>query len=230
MVKLASLAKEFYSGGGSPEEWNILQGEDLPLGIRGVYFDASRCASKLPSFVEATLKEGRFIEYECFDDSWSSQGKAVVMISSMSSVSSRGLKFTGRHLGASDQYYEYWMECTSKVDKCKYHLCVSDASRCKEHKKEASDIVHVANWRVLTAAEIWSESRYAWEGLEKVIHEAIETRKKQDPEDEGEAPGKDKGQASGIEAFPGKRPKVPPPLPPPSSPPSFDGGETPKGY
>ena len=115
----AALAAR-YDRGGHGEQWLGLQ-ESKPLGAKhGIWFAASRSgAVGADAVLEAlgtdpSAATNWLFEYDAYDDASKPLGTAVVCLTRVCSPPSDprrrspGLWFRGRHLAASDSYYERW--------------------------------------------------------------------------------------------------------------------------
>ena len=95
------------------------------------------------------FERGRYVEYQCYDDGWREQGKAVVILESWEDQSA-GL-FTGRHALASDDYYAWYMENQVKDDVV-YHLCEGSSRACRKKlvRGDRRVLIHIDRWRMLS--------------------------------------------------------------------------------
>eukprot|EP00438_Fugacium_kawagutii_P034020 Skav221004 [mRNA] locus=scaffold1846:71194:78195:+ [translate_table: standard] len=84
-------------------------------------------AGQAPQVARDILETNRVLEYECYDDTFRSQGRAVVTLKEREDPQ-QGL-FLGEHGPCSDEYYEYFVEHTMKRDGGLYHICEGPAQR-----------------------------------------------------------------------------------------------------
>ena len=104
------------------------------------------------SLARDLFEEERILEYECYDNSWHGQGRAVITLKSWEDAEA-GL-FTGSHGPSSDGYYGWYAEHQMGLENGLYHLCDCDAAQCRARKKrgDGRELVHVDTWRLLTPA------------------------------------------------------------------------------
>ena len=98
------------------------------------------------------LESGRYLEYECYDDSKKSQGRAIIMLEKWEDKEA-GL-FLGSHLKASDEYYEWYASQKLKAGECVYHMCDRSVLRCTVNlpRRDRREVVHMDRWRLLVPA------------------------------------------------------------------------------
>eukprot|EP00438_Fugacium_kawagutii_P022919 Skav229978 [mRNA] locus=scaffold372:377191:382604:+ [translate_table: standard] len=108
-------------------------------------------AGRAPQVAREVLETGRVLEYECYDDAFRPQGRAVVTLREWEEAD-RGL-FLGTH-GPSSDGYKYFVDSQMGKDGGLYHICEGPASKCKVRKRRGDNrvLIHIDKWRMLTPA------------------------------------------------------------------------------
>ena len=96
------------------------------------------------------MQSGRYIEYDCYDNSWNQQGRGAIKLGSWLEFN-QGL-FTGEHGPSSDGYYEWFVSESMGKDDGAYHICSGPASRCRVRlpRGDRRQLIHIDRWRMLT--------------------------------------------------------------------------------
>ena len=96
------------------------------------------------------MQTGRYVEYDCYDNSWNQQGRGAIKLGSWLDFN-QGL-FTGEHGPSSDGYYEWFVSESMGKDDGAYHICSGPASRCRVRlpRGDRRQLIHIDRWRMLT--------------------------------------------------------------------------------
>ena len=166
--ELEEIKKELISKGGSEADWEFLLGEGLQREDHRVY-DGDAAGSGNPmDLAQRVFGGGRVLEYSCFDGCWRSQG--VALMETRDFEDERKRLFRGRHLKASDDYYEWYAGERLSADRCVYHLCEGPGKRCqaKLTSRDRRELVHVPRWRVINSGMMLNEGYSRDEGLARI--------------------------------------------------------------
>lgn len=115
---------------------------------------------------EQVFEKGRLLEYECLDNDGKNQGNATLELLEWASEGD-GF-FRGQHMGASDEYYEWYAsQALVPPENCLYHLCSSDPAACKKKPRRGDrrEVVHIGRWRLLTPLVMVEEPYLEREGV-----------------------------------------------------------------
>ena len=167
------------------------------------------------------FEEERILEYECYDNNWHGQGRAVLTLKSWEDAEA-GL-FTGSHGPSSDGYYGWFAEHQMGLENGLYNLCDCEAAHCRVRKKrgDGRELIHVDTWRLLTPAAMVGTGYLKGMGLqlaEAALASAARDKKANTPglwsgldallaahEDEAPPPNVDKGRADARSRSPKRR-------------------------
>eukprot|EP00435_Cladocopium_sp_Y103_P014579 s438_g3.t1 len=95
------------------------------------------------------FEKDRLIEYQCYDDEWKEQGRAVLTLVQWEDPNEA--MFLAIHGKSSDEYYDWYVKNELNMGAV-YHVCDCTASRCKKRKARGDHraLIHVDKWRMLT--------------------------------------------------------------------------------
>ena len=173
------------------------------------------------SMARELFEQERILEYECYDDRWNSQGRAIITLKSWEDMEAG--RFIGSHGPASDGYHAWFVEHQMGLENGLYHICDCDASQCKVRKRRGDnrELIHIDKWRQLTPAAMVGTSYLKSMGIhlgESVLAAAAREKKATTPrlgtglgtlladaEARQEEPRKEKKRAEGRSRSPKKR-------------------------
>ena len=97
-------------------------------------------------------------------------GASVALMEIRDFEDERKRLFRGRHLKASDDYYEWYAGERLSEDRCVYHLCEGPGKRCqaKLTSRDRRELVHVPRWRVINSGMMLNEGYSRDEGLARI--------------------------------------------------------------
>ena len=152
-----ALKTELKGRGGTDADWDFLVSEGLRFEDHQT-FDAEcpDCGDPMV-LARRVMGAGRILEYTCFDGSWRGQGVALMEISDYEDERKRLV--LGRHVAASDEYYEWYAGERLGSDRCVYHLCDCPGRRCrvKLTSRDRRELVHIPRWRIVNAGMMLNE-------------------------------------------------------------------------
>ena len=121
---MEELKAELAAKGGTEAVWREFLSEGLALEDLEEY--EAGCSRTSPlEHAQRVLGSGRIIEYACYDDHWRPQGRALLEVEKYDDEKKGTV--LGRHVKASDEYYQWYAETTLSEDGAVYHLCDCDA-------------------------------------------------------------------------------------------------------
>ena len=163
----AALAAR-YDRSGHGEQWLNLQ-EGKPLaGKHGIWFGAARSRAAGANAVsealgtDPTAATNWLFEYDAYDDDAKALGTAVVCLTRVCSPPndprrrSPGIWFRGRHVAASDGFYEWWAGAHGRLEDCIYHICVSDCAGCRADWSDdpTLTVIHIDSFRAINGGDL----------------------------------------------------------------------------
>ena len=166
--EVEALRKELSSKGGTDADWDFMLNEGLRHEDHQVY-DGEAAGSGDPMVLaRQVFGGGRVLEYSCFDSRWKSQGVALMEIKDFEDEKKRFVM--GRHLKASDEYYEWYAGERLEEDRCVYHLCEGPGRRCaaKLTSRDRRELVHMPRWRVVNSGMMLNENYSKDVGLSRL--------------------------------------------------------------
>ena len=151
------LLKRGREAGLSPVEVTTALRNGRPLSESNWCTGADLKKQSLTQAVEA-FEQGRYLEYQCYDDAGREQGRSVLILRTWEDQSV-GL-FTGDHVRSSDPYYAWYMDHQVK-DSAVYHVCQGAHRACKQKlaRGDKRTIIHVDKWR-LQSPQVMLETDY----------------------------------------------------------------------
>jgi len=121
MDEVERLKGELSAKGGTQGDWDFLLNEGMRMEDHQVYSGEHNGDRDPMELASRVMSPGRIMEYSCFDGRWRSQGVALVELKEMEYERKRLV--LGRHVVASDEYYEWYAGERLAEDRCVYHLC-----------------------------------------------------------------------------------------------------------
>ena len=120
-----------------------------------------------------TMEDGRYVEYECYDASWASQGRAAILLQKWEDES-RCL-FLGIHGASSDGYYEHYVKEKGEGNFL-FHVCDCEARRCKVRKarNDHRELIHIDKWRMLTPETMVGTGYLVERGVEEGMRALVD--------------------------------------------------------
>ena len=169
---LEQLKRDLKAKGGQSTDWEFILGgglshEDLvPFVGEGSEKDVMERAREV-------MSPGRMVEYECYDQRWRSQGKAIIELVSFEDERENTVRAI--HLAASDGYYGYYADEKLRVDNVVYHLCCTEAKKCtfRLPRGDRRELVHLARWRMVNPGGLLLEG-WTKDVAMAAIREAVE--------------------------------------------------------
>ena len=163
--------KELLRRGGTLEDWNQILGGGLAPGdsswVRG-----ETLGHDVKARAQEVMVTGGFLEYDCYDGQKRPQGRATLRLDDW--VDSREGTFRGEHLGASDEYYEYYAKRSLGTDQVVYHLCEHSLKKCpfRLPRGDRRELIHVHSWR-MTSPLLMMERGYAATAAKNAVDERV---------------------------------------------------------
>ena len=163
----AALSARF-DRGGHGEHWLTLQ-EYKPLGGKhGIWFGAARNRAAGADAVrealgtDPTSATNWLFEYDAYDDDAAALGTAVVCLTRVCGPPadprrrSPGIWFRGRHVAASNGFYEWWAGANGRLEDCIYHICVGDSASCQADWSEdpTLTVIHIDSFRAINGSDL----------------------------------------------------------------------------
>eukprot|EP00438_Fugacium_kawagutii_P005526 Skav227070 [mRNA] locus=scaffold72:1057412:1062770:- [translate_table: standard] len=142
--QLLELREQFFRAGGSLEDYQrvtnggIGLGEDDPM-------DSSINGGRCQALARTKFEPGMIIEYHAYDYRGRTQGRGLVQL--IEWISQADFQFRGRHLLASDEYYEYYAKDKLKEATTVYHVCGTARRQCRS-RAPGGEFIHLAKWRL----------------------------------------------------------------------------------
>ena len=100
--------KRWVATGGTQATWESALASPLRDAHDGIWFDAARGGQRgLALLAAAERTGGSLLHYGCLDDAGAEQGETLVDILRLVDGPAGGIWFHGRHVAASDAYYEH---------------------------------------------------------------------------------------------------------------------------
>ena len=98
-----------------------------------------------------TMESGRHVEYACYQDDGTPQGRAVIKLLQREDQA-QGL-LTAVHGEASDEYYQWYADHELAAGAV-YHVCSSGHAACRRRlaRGDRRHLVHLDHWRLLSPA------------------------------------------------------------------------------
>ena len=164
---MEALRSELANKGGHEADWDLLMNENMKLEDHQVY-DGDETVEDPMILANRVMAVGRVMEYSCFDSRWRSQGVSLVELKEFEDEKKRLVR--GRHIKASDEYYEWYAGEKLGEDRCVYHLCKGSGRRCltKLTSRDRRELVHVPRWRIVNAGMMVNENYSREEGLARL--------------------------------------------------------------
>ena len=133
-----------------------------------------------------SMETNRYVEYECYDNSWNPQGRGVVKLGIWQDFD-QGI-FTGEHGPSSDGYYEWFVTHQMGKSDGAYHVCSGPASRCRVGlpRGDRSQLVHIDRWRMISPFAMLSSDYLTLLGTE-LAEEVLPAGEKASKKDNWEA-------------------------------------------
>ena len=110
-----------------------------------------------------TPRKGDILEIRVVDEAGGDQGTLLVAVVSRQECPGPGEAFSGFILGASDEYYRYWIaegEGKEAREDGLYHLCFKSIEECRTWRGRR-EVVHTDKFRLVTPTDI-REGRVGW--------------------------------------------------------------------
>ena len=157
---LEQLKRDLKAKGGQSGDWDFILGgglshEDL------VPFVGEGSKEDVMDRARQVMSPGRMVQYECYDQRWRNQGKAIMELVSFEDERENTVR--GIHLAASDGYYGYYADEKLRVDNAVYHLCCTEGKKCSFRlpRGDRRELIHLAQWRMVNPGglllEGWSK-------------------------------------------------------------------------
>ena len=168
MDEVERLKSELSAKGGTQGDWDFLLNEGMRMEDHQVYSGEHNGDKDPMELASRVMSPGRIMEYSCFDGRWRSQGVALVELKEMEDERKRLVR--GRHVVASDEYYEWYAGERLAEDRCVYHLCQGNGRRCtaKLTSRDRRELVHVPKWRMINTGMMLNEDYSRAEGLARL--------------------------------------------------------------
>ena len=166
--QVEAIRNELKAKGGTEGDWEMLLTDGMRVEDHQVY-DGDAAGSGDPTpLASRVMAVGRIMEYSCFDGRWRSQGVSLMELKGFEDEKKRLI--VGRHVKASDDYYEWYAGERLGEDRCVYHLCEGPGRRCrvKLTSRDRRELVHVPRWRVVSTGMMLNENYSREEGLARL--------------------------------------------------------------
>lgn len=146
---MEDLKQELLRKGGTLRDW----GDALTSGIPSEdqqWVDSKEVGHESQEAARRIMGQGQLVEYECYDNRGSPQGRAVVRLRDWVEYSTA--MFKADHILASDGYYDWYAKQSLKDDKGVYHICGERRRGCKDRlpRGDRREVVHIERWRMMT--------------------------------------------------------------------------------
>ena len=172
---MEELKAELAAKGGTEADWRDFLSEGLALEDLEEY-EAGYSRTSPLEHAQRVLGSGRIIEYACYDDHWRPQGRALLEVVKYDDEKKGTI--LGRHVKASDEYYQWYAETTLSEDGAVYHLCDCDAKACKFklRSRDRRELMHVSEWKVMSPGMMLTShysKEVAYERLRKQVNQFV---------------------------------------------------------
>lgn len=146
-ARVAELKDAWAKRGGDEATFNEMLGRGVDP-MRTAWIAGEMVRNELMDLAESTLSPNCLIEYQCWDNHWRDQGHSLLQVVDWFKKEDRLL--TGRHLIASDGYYQHYAEESLNQESGVYHLCQGPARSCRYRmpRGSARELVHIDKWRL----------------------------------------------------------------------------------
>ena len=168
---LASLKDELQKKGGSNDDWNMALHHGLDAGDLE-WIDTLVGPLNAESYAHDLLANGRYLEYDCYDDRGRNQGRAILKVIGWEA----GMPYhlSAEHVVASDGYYEWYAQKNLKQGKAIYHVCPTRRKRCSDKlpKGDGRVLIHLMRWRMVNPL-IMKELDYSKAAAMQILREWV---------------------------------------------------------
>ena len=188
--KVKNLQERFLAAGGTQGDFDEVAQGGVSV-ADGAKQDGVSAPAAARDLALRVMRSGVLVEYGCYNDQGRNQGNALVRFDQW--IDQDALTFRGKHLAASDPYYEHWAQTNLNGSDDAYHFCLSSRRKCKATVAGVSHVVHLTKWRAV-APQTLLGGGYSAEALLEEFRKKLEAKlaalaKPQFPPPPGPAPG-----------------------------------------